>query len=251
MAEAAQFKDYFSGHAGDYAKYRPQYPPELFAYLASVSPGLERAWDVGTGNGQAALGLTPYFDEVVATDPSEEQLRNAFPHPKVTYKLARAEESGLEARSVDLVTVAQALHWFDVTMFFEEARQVLKPGGVIAVWCYMLCRITPEVDTIVDDFYWNRVGPYWPKERRLVDDGYRSLAFPFDELEPPELIIELCWDLGDLLNYLRTWSPVRRFIEQHGRDPVDEVEGELAEVWGDPDEEIPVTWPIAMRVGRA
>src|SRR5439155_3607676 len=128
------FKDYFSAHASAYAKHRPQYPPALFEYLASVAKGHEWAWDCGTGNGQAALGLTPYFEHVLATDPSEEQIRNAFRHPKIVYRLARAEEPGVEPGTIDLITAAQALHWFDYAKFFEEAKKALKPDGVIAVW---------------------------------------------------------------------------------------------------------------------
>lgn len=244
------FKDYFSGHASDYARHRPHYPAELFSYLASVAPEHERAWDCGTGNGQAAVGLAPYFDEVIATDPSEEQLRNAFPHERVKYRLAQAESAGVEPSSCDLITVAQALHWFDAAKFFSEARCALKRGGVIAVWAYSLCRIKPPIDSIVDHFYFETVGPYWPKERKHVDDGYRSLHFPFDEFPAPAFQIELGWNLDELLSYLRTWSPTRRYIEQHGTDPVDAVAQLLAPAWGGPEQEKRVNWPIHMRIGR-
>jgi SAM-dependent methyltransferase len=244
------FKDYFSQHASSYARYRPHYPPALFEYLASLPAEHDLAWDCGTGNGQAAAGLTPYFARVIATDASPEQISNAVPHEKVTYRVAPAESVGLDTASVDLVTVAQAVHWFDLPVFFGEARRALKPGGAIAVWAYGLSSITPALDPMVDRFYFETVGPYWPPERRLVDDGYRSLAFPFDEIEPPEFTIELSWTLADLLGYLRTWSPTRRFIEAHGRDPVDDLEGEVALAWGDPGKERPVRWPIFMRVGR-
>lgn len=245
----ATFKDYFSAQANIYSRYRPHYPQALFEYLASVAPGHDTAWDCGTGNGQAALGLTPYFSQVIATDPSEEQLRNASPHEKIVYKQAQAEDPGIEARSVDLVTVAQAIHWFDIEQFYEQAKFALKPKGVLAAWCYALCRISPEIDRITDNFYYEKVGPYWPKERKLVDDGYVSLPFPFDEIQPPPMSIELSWTLDDLLGYFRTWSPTRRFIEQNGRDPVDDIEGELAAAWGDV-KEGRVVWPISMRIGR-
>jgi SAM-dependent methyltransferase len=245
------FKDYFSKQASEYARRRPHYPPELFQYLASVAPSNETAWDCGTDNGQAAVGLAPYFKRVIATDPSEDQLRNAFPHEKVEYRQARAEEPGIAPSSLDLITVAQAVHWFDIPKFFAEAKLALKPGGVIAVWCYTMCRISPELDLLADGFYFDTVGPYWPAERKLVDDEYRSLVFPFDEFKPPEFNIELSWDLGDLLGYLRTWSPTRRFIERNSYDPVDEVAPALATAWGDPNEQRPVRWPIHMRIGRA
>jgi SAM-dependent methyltransferase len=244
-----KWKDHFSKQASAYARHRPHYPPALFEYLASVAPAHNLAWDCGTGNGQAALSLTPYFDRVIATDPSEEQLRNAFPHDKVTYRQAPAENPGLDAQSVDLITVAQALHWFDIDRFFEQVKQALVPGGVIAVWCYALCRITPELDTIIDHFYFDKVGPYWPRERRLVDDMYRSIPFPFNEMQAPSFSIELSWTLDDLLGYLRTWSPTRRFIERNGHDPVSLIEDELASAWGNTQHERTVTWPIYMRIG--
>ncbi len=244
------FKDYFSKQASAYASHRPTYPDALFAYLASAVPGHEVAWDCGTGNGQAATGLAPYFERVIATDASSEQISNAFPNPKVTYRVATAENAGIDPGSVDLVTVAQALHWFDLDAFYAAARRALKPGGALAVWAYSLCRVNPEVDKILYDFYFKGVGPFWPKERKLVDDGYRSIPFPFDEFQPPEFNITLNWKLEDVLSYLRTWSPTRRFIEANGYDPVDELETPLAAAWGDPSEVKMVQWPIFMRIGR-
>ena len=245
------FKDYFSGHSAEYARSRPQYPPDLFEYLSSVAKEHDVAWDCGTGNGQAAVGLAPYFDRVIATDPSAGQLRNAFQHPKVGYKQAPAEESGLDSASIDLVTVAQALHWFDTVRFFEEVRRVLKPGGVVAVWAYTLCKITPEVDRIVDDFYYNVVGPYWPPERRLVEEKYRTVDFPFDEFEAPSFTIDLDWDLSDMMGYLQTWSPVRRYLEAHASDPTELIAERLAVAWGEPQERKHVVFPIEMRIGRS
>jgi SAM-dependent methyltransferase len=244
------FKDLFSQHSRAYASHRPSYPDEMFAYLASVAPGRSLAWDCGTGNGQAAVGLARYFERVIATDASAEQIRNAFPNDRVTYKVANAEEPGLEPGSVDLVTVAQALHWFDLDAFYAAAKRVLRRDGVLAAWAYALCRTTPDVDRIIDDFYFEGVGPYWPKERALVDDGYRSIPFPFDELQPPEFSIVREWDMADMLAYLRTWSPVRLFIAANGYDPVEGIEEPLADAWGDLEEKKTVVWPIFMRIGR-
>ena len=247
----ATFKDHFSRHADTYAKYRPRYSEEMFRYLASVAPSNDAAWDCGTGNGQAAVGLAQYFDRVFATDASEEQVHNAFPHEKVTYRVAPAEDSGLGVASVDLITVAQALHWFDTVRFFEEARRVLKPGGVVAVWAYTLCKVTPQVDTIVEDFYYNIVGPYWPPERRLVEEKYLTVAFPFDEFKAPPFTINLDWTLSDMMAYLQTWSPVRRYLEAHGTDPTELIAERLADGWGEPHDRKHVVFPIEMRIGRS
>ena len=243
------FKDHFSQHAGEYARHRPTYPDELFAYLASIAPDRALAWDCGTGNGQAARGLARYFSLIIATDASAEQIQNAFPDERVTYRVG-AEDAGPGPGSADLVTVAQALHWFDLDKFYEAAQLALKPGGVLAVWAYSLCRISPGVDHILDSFYFGTVGPYWPKERVLIDDGYRTIPFPFDEIQPPEFSIRLDWSLNDLLAYLRTWSPTKRFIAANGYDPVTLVEDNLVREWGNANEEKSVVWPLHIRVGK-
>lgn len=244
------FRDYFSAQSNQYAKYRPTYPLELFEFLASVVEKHDLAWDCGTGSGQAAVGLARYFDHVIATDASADQLRNAFQDPKVEYRQARGEDSGLDSASVDLVTVAQALHWFDLDDFYAEVRRCVKSGGVIAVWGYALSRVNAELDAIFDRFYYETVGPYWPQQRVHMDTGYTALPFPFKALSAPEFKIEVSWDLSDLLAYLRTWSPVQRYIEAHGSDPVLLVEEELGQAWGDPQAKRVVTFPVFMRVGK-
>lgn len=252
MTVDSGFHDHFSGHARAYARFRPVYPPHLFAWLASVAPGHERAWDCATGNGQAARGLAPHFREVVATDASAEQLRNAVPHPGVVFGVASAEASGLEAASVDLVTVAQALHWFDLPRFFAEAARVLRPGGVLAAWCYVQVTVSAEVDAVVDRLYRETVGPFWPPERALVEDGYRSLALPppFTEVAAPEFEMEMRWTPAELLGYLGTWSAAQRHRRATGRDAVAEVAAELATAWGPAEEARTVRWPLGLRVAR-
>jgi SAM-dependent methyltransferase len=175
--------DHFSAHAAHYARHRPSYPPELFAWLAAQSPARELAWDCATGNGQAALALAEHFQRVHATDFSAEQLAQATPHPRVGYLQAPAEASGLAAQSCDLVTVAQALHWFCHERFFAEVRRVLKPGGLFAAWTYTLLHGDPELTEIVRDYSTNTVGAWWPPERRWVDLGYRGMPFPCADID--------------------------------------------------------------------
>jgi SAM-dependent methyltransferase len=247
------FKDHFSGHADDYARFRPTYPATLFAWLAEQAPGHGHAWDCGTGNGQSARGLAAHFAAVTATDPSAEQIRNAFPHPRVTYRVAPAEDPGLAAASVDLVTVAQALHWFDLPRFFAQAARVLRPGGVLAAWCYGLVRVSPAVDPLLERLYDGTVGPYWPPERALVDEEYRSLAVPdgFVRVEAPAFVMEQAWTLDDLLGYLGTWSAVKRYAAATGEDPVAALAPALAGAWeGDPGHPRPVCWTLRPWVVR-
>lgn len=243
------FKDHFSRDSSAYAAWRPRYPAALFEWLASVVPGHALAWDAGTGNGQAAVALAAHFERVVASDPSASQLANAMPHPRVEYREA-GESAGLDAGSADLVTVAQALHWFDRDRFWQEARRVLRPGGVVAVWCYELQRITPEVDQVVGHFYHVTVGEYWTPERRLVEHGYRTVDFPFEELLPPPFAMTAEWSLEQELGYLGTWSAVNRMRDRTGRDPVSELRPALEAAWP-ADRLLRVEWPLSVRAGRA
>ena len=173
------FKDYFSNQASEYTRYRPHYPEALFEYLATLTIDHQLAWDCATGSGQAALGLADYFDEIVATDASTKQIANAIEHEKITYIVAPAEKTEIVSGSVDLIVVAQALHWFDLDKFYAEVRRVSKSAGVLAVWSYSLLRVTPAIDRLIDKFYTGVVGPFWPTERKFVDDKYQSIIFPF------------------------------------------------------------------------
>ena len=241
------FKDHFSGHARSYASFRPGYPEELFDYVATLPRQRRTAWDVGTGNGQAALGLAERFERVIATDPSAKQLELAEPHPRVEYRVAPAEASGLPDGSVDLVAAAQAFHWFDFDRFFAEARRVLAPGGAVVVWTYNLARISPEVDAWTDRLAHGIVGPYWPPERKWVDEEYRTIPFPFPEVEAPPFLHRESWDLDRFLSYIRTWSAFQRYVRETGLDPVDR---EIEAIWGDPAEARTITWPIFLRASQ-
>ena len=242
--------DHFSGHAVDYAKARPSYPAELFDWLAGHSPARALAWDCATGNGQAAQALAEHFRRVHATDFSAEQIAQATPDPRIDYRVAPADASGLSNGSCDLVTVAQALHWFCSEGFYAEVRRVLKPGGLFAAWTYTLLRGEPELDAIVQDFYVNTVGAYWPPERRWVDLGYRDMPFAFDDIVTPAVEIRLDWTLADLLAYLRTWSATQRCIRETGSDPCTAVGERLRDIWPEPEARKTIIWPIALRCGR-
>ena len=249
---AKPFADHFSAIAGDYAAARPTYPPALFDWLADAAPAAGAAWDCAAGSGQATLELARRFDRVTATDASAAQLERAPAHPRVTYRAARAETSGLPDRSVDLVTVAQALHWLDLEPFYAEVRRVLVPGGLLAVWCYGLLVVDePAIDSQLADFYGRVVGAYWPPDRRLVETGYRTLDFPFAELAPPPFDMSLDWTLHDLAAYLGTWSATEAYRRARREDPVAPFAAALASVWGVPERRRCIRWPLSVRVGRS
>jgi SAM-dependent methyltransferase len=246
MGESA-FKDHFSRQAADYAKFRPRYPKELFRWLASIAPSKELAWDCATGSGQAAVELADVFERVIATDGSPKQIANAEPHPGVDYRAATAEDSGLESHSVDLITVAQALHWFDLERFYVEVRRILKPEGVIAAWAYKLATVTEKIDAVVNHYYSQVVGSYWPAERVLVE-RFEELPFGFSPIETPAFEMVAEWNVDHLLGYLLTWSATQRFMAAEKRDPLGEVEQELRSVWGE--DRRRVVWPLTVKAGR-
>jgi SAM-dependent methyltransferase len=243
------FRDYFSRQASGYTRYRPHYPAALFEYLAGLTDGHESAWDCGTGSGQAALGLTPYFEQIIATDASEKQIAHAMAHSKISYAVAPAEKTRIETNSVDLIVVAQALHWFNFDAFYAEARRVSKSGGVVAVWCYSLLRISPAIDKLLHKFYTEVLGPFWPPERKLVDDKYQTVTFPFRALHAPQFEMEVEWSFEHLMGYLGTWSAVQRYKDRCNVDPAEIFAKDLEMEWGRLEAEKRVCWPIHMRVG--
>lgn len=245
-----KFKDHFSDHAADYARYRPEYPPALFEYLAQAAGRHELAWDCGTGSGQAALGLAEHFDRVMATDPSPQQIQNAARHGKIEYFVAPAEQTDIPSHSVDLITVAQALHWFRFEAFYDEARRVLRPDGTIAVWCYGLSRVNPAVDQVTHHYYTNIVGPCWPLERRYIDEKYRTIPFSFVEMPAPEFHMKAEWDLDEFMGYLGTWSATQKFQRDNEQNPLDMIRRALTGAWGRADARLTVRWPIYLRIGR-
>ncbi|MFP6582215.1 MAG: class I SAM-dependent methyltransferase [Candidatus Hydrogenedentota bacterium] len=245
------FSDHFPDAAAGYRAYRPTYPDELFAYLAGIVPSRERAWDCATGNGQAALKLAPHFREVIATDGSEKQIAQAEQAENIDYRIATAEHSGLDDTSIDLITVAQALHWFDYDAFSKEVHRVLKPKGILTAWTYNLLTCDPGVDACVNHFYDKIVGPYWPFERRDVETGYRDIQFPFDTLDAPPFAMTASWTLVHLIGYLATWSAVAAYEKDKGTNPIAGITEELHELWGDPSKAKAVEWPLSVRIWRS
>jgi len=242
------FKDHFSKQAADYAKFRPRYPQKLFDYLGSIAPSRQFAWDCGTGNGQAAVGLASVFDRVIATDASEKQIANAQSRKLVDYRVAPAENSGIQSETLDLIMVAQALHWVDRGRFYAEAWRVLKPDGILAASAYNLLRVEPVIDEVVNRYYYEVVGPFWPAERKLVEQ-FADLPFPFREIGPPKFEMTAQWNLDHLLGYLQTWSSTQRFIAAKGTDPLEQIIDELRTAWGDSQQTRNVTWPLVLRIG--
>jgi ubiquinone/menaquinone biosynthesis C-methylase UbiE len=242
------FKDHFSKQAADYAKFRPRYPRELFEYLGNVAPSRALAWDCGTGNGQAAVGLATVFDHVIATDASAKLIESAQSHERVEYLVAPAENSGIKSGTADLIMVAQAVHWFDLNRFYAEAQRVIKSNGVLSVSAYKLLRIEPAIDKIINRYYHEVVGPFWPQERKLVEN-FADLPFPFHEIEPPKIEMTTHWDLEYLIGCLGTWSSTQRLIAATGGDPLEQIIDELRRAWGDPQQVRTVIWPLTLRVG--
>ena len=243
-------KDHFSGHAACYEAARPSYPEALFHYLASICPRHELAWDCATGNGQAAVPLARYFRSVVATDASQRQIDQARPCASVHYQVAMSDAAPLESATADLITVAQALHWFDLPKFYREVSRVARPGGILAVWCYEMHSISPEIDRVVNHLYSNIVGPDWPPERRLVEDGYRTIDFPFDEVVAPLFEMKHSWELNQALAYFASWSATQRHRARTGVDPLALIGPDLERAWGDPALAREVTWPLNVRIGK-
>ena len=251
MTQVREFADHFSEVSARYAEYRPRYPAGLFDAIAAANSRRRRLWDCATGSGQAAVPLAERFAEVVASDASRQQLRSATPHPRVRYVAALAESAPLRERWADVVTVAQALHWLDLPGFYAEVRRVLIPGGLFAALTYGMQRLDDgAMDALLGEFYDVVVGPYWAPERRLVETGYRTLDFPFDELTviSPPMVVH--WTLNQLLGYVSTWSAVAKSRSVTGVDPMLELRAGLEPLWGDPARRRQVEWPITVRAGR-
>lgn len=250
MTSKRTFADHFSGHASDYATARPTYPGEMFDWLLDETPNKTDvfAWDCATGNGQAAAALAERNARVFATDASQAQLSHATLADRVCYVRSLAEATPLADNSVDLCVVAQAAHWFDLDEFFGEVARVVKPGGLVALWCYTLFRVDEVIDGIVDELYGPILGDFWPPDRHHIESAYRGIRMPFNEIPSPLFEMRADWDFDQVCAYLRSWSAAQRFLDQKGRDAIAFVARALEKAWGE--DPIEVVWPVHLRVGR-
>lgn len=243
-------KDLFSNQASLYAQYRPGYPRELYEYIVQHVNEKHMAWDCATGNGQAAVELARYFNQVMATDISEKQLLQAQPHEKISYSLSSAERTPFADNSFDCITVAQAYHWFNFEAFEKEVKRVAKPGAVVAIWGYSLLVSGEEtLNTLIKSFYHDKVGAYWDKERTYIEDHYTTVPFPYQPLPSKEFQLQVQWTRQQLTGYFNTWSSIQHFIKAHSYNPVDELAEAIERVWGDAGSRI-FYFPLFLRLGR-
>jgi SAM-dependent methyltransferase len=239
-------KDRFSDHANQYAQFRPTYPPKLFDFIYSHLRHFDAVWDCGTGNGQAARELSQRFNKVFATDISAKQIENAHRAENIFYSIAN-EKSSFTDHSFDLITVAQAAHWFDMKMFADEAPRVLKPGGKIAIWGYGLFSVNDSIDSLINQFYVKVVGPYWDIERKHIDERYENLYFPFELIQSPPFVLSVSWTLPELKGYISTWSAVKKYFNEYKRDPVSDLISKIAPFWEE--ETMLIRFPIFLKLG--
>jgi hypothetical protein len=248
---SVRFSDHFSGVAASYSAYRPQYPASLFAWLASRCRRNDIAWDCACGSGQASRSLASHFKAVVGTDASLDQVAAAVGDNSTRYLVAAAEDAPLADDTADLITVAQALHWFAGEAFFSEVRRVARRGCVFAAWTYGMPHIlSEEIERLVHEFIEGPLGPYWPPEIRMVLDGYATLDLPFEELKAPAFEMKVDWTREQFLGFVRTWSAVGRYIELRGEDPVMELDADLERISRNRQDPLSVSYRLKLRVGR-
>jgi ubiquinone/menaquinone biosynthesis C-methylase UbiE len=244
--------DLFSKQAKAYSQYRPKYPPELYQFISAQCIQHDYAWDCATGNGQAALALSHSFRKVLATDLSEEQIKIAPQKNNITYQVGIAEDR-LDAPdlSFDLITIAQALHWPNLKLFYEEVMRVLKPDGIFAAWGYSFhAPISPEIDKLLNEFYFKTLEKFWKPNNHLLWEGYKTIPFPFEQIETPKFKMNVTWSLVELMGYFSTWSATQLYKDQNHSDPVMELYEQVKSHWGDPEDEKLLSWELSLRIGR-
>ncbi|KTC86447.1 class I SAM-dependent methyltransferase [Legionella brunensis] len=241
---------HFNQDSDRYLLFRPSYPDALYLYLAElVEDGC--VWDCATGNGQAAFALANYFSTVVATDINSEPLKLAPSHPNIQYICCAAENTPLQDHSIDLITIAQALHWFNFELFYREVKRVAKPTAYIAAWCYTLGKFHSPIDEVIEELYYNILGnKYWPKERHFIDDAYTTIPFPFKKESTPSFLITKEINLKQLVGYLKTWSAVKEYQLFNQKDPIQLIISKLQNLWGHPNLKYSINWPLYLIAGK-
>ncbi|TGN29394.1 class I SAM-dependent methyltransferase [Empedobacter tilapiae] len=242
-------KDNFSTQSDKYAKYRPSYPKELFDYLNIIVSNKDNAWDCGTGNGQIASILSKTYNNIYATDISQSQIDNAQKTDNILYSVQAAEKTNFNENFFNLIVVAQAIHWFNFDQFYAEVIRTAKKDALLAVIGYGRLRISKEIDHLISNFYINILGKYWDKERKYIDEDYKTIPFPFDEIESPKFENIQQWSLDHLIGYLNTWSAVKHFIKQNNYNPIEQLQTEIEKVWGN-DTTKAIHFPILIRIGK-
>jgi hypothetical protein len=241
-------KDNFSIASDKYARYRPAYLPEFYSYLKTIINGTENAWDCATGNGQVAEKIAGIFTNVYATDISQQQINNAIELPNIRYSIQPAEQTNFQSNFFDLIIVAQAVHWFDFERFYAEVERTGRKNAVLAIIGYSRLQTEPKVEEVIEKFYSDIVGVYWDKERRYVEEEYKTIPFPFEEISAPAFINTYEWTLEHLFGYLGTWSAVKHYIKQNGHNPIDLIQEELTGAWGN-EYTRAVHFPLLARIG--
>jgi ubiquinone/menaquinone biosynthesis C-methylase UbiE len=241
-------KDNFSIHANAYAQFRPDYPDKMIEYIISHVQNRITALDIATGNGQVARKLSPFFETVYATDISEKQIANAPQMPNIVYKVEAAEDTDFADEQFDLITVAQSIHWFDFDNFYRELDRILKDDGIFAVLGYGFLSTNPASDLILKDFYHRIVGRYWDAERRYVEEMYRTIPFPLDEIPTPKFTNHFTWTFEQLCGYLETWSATQHYIKGNGTNPIDIIREALKSSWENSNKQ--VVFPLLLRIGK-
>lgn len=243
--------DRFSKQSNTYVSARPRYPEEIYKFLSGISPARTLAWDCGTGNGQAAIHLVEYFDHVYANDLSQNQIQNAFQHERIKYDVCTAEDANLQEHSVDLITVAQAIHWFDLEKFYAITNKALKPNGIIALWAYGFI----SADDQALDSLFQKVGKeilheYWDPQVHKIWKGYDQLDFPFKEVEHPQWHMHIQWSRTDFISYIESWSAARKYQDTNNQSIISEIITDLEKLWPDPNIQQTFRSPITSRIGR-
>jgi SAM-dependent methyltransferase len=242
-------KDNFSVQSDQYAKYRPTYPADFFAYLDSLVPVKDCAWDCGTGNGQVAFQLASTYRQVFATDISQSQIDHAIQANNIAYSVQPAEKTHFDDHIFDIIVVAQAIHWFNFEQFYAEVRRTAKPNALICALGYGRIVVSEPINHLITTFYTQVIGPYWDRERRYIDENYQTIPFPFREIKAPSFVNSFQWTLEHLIGYLNTWSAVKHFIKQNGFNPVEQLGVEIGKYWGN-DECKKCDFPLLLRIGQ-